>query len=137
MVLDKTSLDRLKGVHPDLVRVVKKAAELTTVPFIVTEGVRTVERERSLIAKGLSALKNPFRCRHVPTKTAQYGVVGHAVDIVPLVNGKPAWDWKIIPAVARAMKSAALAEHVTIEWGGDWKTFKDGPHYQLPWKLYP
>ena len=136
--LGKASEQKLVGVHPDLIRVVKKAAAICEQPFIVFEGVRTVERERSLIAKGFSKLKNPFRCRHVPTKDPKYGLVSHAVDLVPLnAAGQPVWDWKLIPAIAKAMKSAAIAEHVSIEWGGDWKTFKDGPHYQLPWSLYP
>ena len=136
--LSQASEEKLKGVHPDLIRVVRKAALLCDQPFVVFEGVRSVERERSLIAKGFSKLKNPFRCRHVPTKDAKYGLVSHAVDLVPLnADNKPVWDWKLIPAIARAMKAAAISEHVTIEWGGDWRTIKDGPHYQLPWSLYP
>ena len=136
--LSKASEEKLKGVHPDLIRVVRKAALLCDQPFIVFEGVRTVERQRSLIAKGFSKLKNPFRSRHVPTKDAKYGLVSHAVDLVPLnANGKPVWDWKLIPPIARAMKTAASSEHVSLEWGGEWKTFKDGVHWQLPWKLYP
>lgn len=137
MITLGASEEKLKGVHPDLVRVVKKAALLCDQPFVVFEGVRTVERERTLIARGVSALKNPFRCRHVPTKDPKYGLVSHAVDLVPLVDGKPQWSWPHIYPIARAMKAAAIAEHVTIEWGGDWRTIKDGPHYQLPWNLYP
>jgi peptidoglycan L-alanyl-D-glutamate endopeptidase CwlK len=136
-ILDKASCEKLRGVHPDLVRVVEKAVSICDQPFIVFEGVRSVERERSLIAKGFSKLKNPFRCRHVPTKDAKYGLVSHAVDLVPLIDGKPQWLWPHIYPIARAMKAAALSEHVVIEWGGDWKTIKDGPHYQLPWSLYP
>lgn len=136
MQLSGADQGKLFGVHPDLVKVVRRAAELTTQPFTVYEGVRTIEREKSLIAKGLSKLKDPRRCRHVPTQCDK-GLLSHAVDLVPLDNGKAVWDWKLIPAVARAMKAAALECHVTIEWGGDWITFKDGPHYQLPWKLYP
>lgn len=135
--LDKTSREKLQGVHPDLVRAVEKAALICDQPFAVFEGVRSVARERSLIAKGFSKLKNPFRCRHVPTTDAKYGLVSHAVDLVPLIGGKPQWLWPHIYPVARAMKAAAAQEHVVIEWGGDWKTIKDGPHYQLPWNLYP
>jgi len=136
--LSAASEEKLKGVHPDLIRVVRKAALLCDQPFVVFEGVRSVERERSLIAKGFSKLKNPFRCRHVPTKDAKYGLVSHAVDLVPLnAAGQPVWDWKLIPPVLKAMKTAASSEHVFIECGAEWKTFKDGVHYQLPWSLYP
>lgn len=136
MVLDKASEAKLVGVHPDLVKVVRKAATLCDQPFTVFEGVRTIEREKSLIARGMSALKNPFRCRHVPTKT-KLGVFSHAVDLVPLVKGQPVWDWKLIYPIAKAMKQAANELKIPIDWGGDWRTIKDGPHYQLPWKFYP
>ena len=137
ITLSPASEVKLKGVHPDLVRVVRTAAAMCEQPFVVFEGVRSVERERSLIAKGFSKLKNPFRCRHVPTKDPKYGLVSHAVDLVPLnIAGTPVWDWKLVPAVARAMRAAAMKEHVSIEWGGDWR-FKDGVHFQLPWSLYP
>jgi peptidoglycan L-alanyl-D-glutamate endopeptidase CwlK len=76
-------------------------------PFVVFEGIRTVERERSLIAKGFSKLKNPFRCRHVPTRDPKHGLVSHAVDLVPLVGGQPKWLWPQIYPIARAMKAAA------------------------------
>lgn len=138
--LDSASLAKLAGVHPDLARVVRTAAARCAQKFVVFEGVRSVERERSLIARGASRLKNPFRCRHVPTKDPhhpEWGPVSHAVDLVPLAGGKPVWDWKLIPAIARAMKAAALSEHVPIEWGGDWRVLRDGPHYQLPFALYP
>lgn len=135
--LDDVCEAKLVGVHPDLARVVRRAAALCEQRFVVFEGVRSLARERSLIARGKSALKNPFRCRHVPTKDPKYGLVSHAVDLVPLVGGRPQWLWPQIYPIARAMKAAASAEHVSIEWGGDWRTFKDGPHFQLPWSLYP
>jgi peptidoglycan LD-endopeptidase CwlK len=135
--LDEGSREKLEGVHPDLVRVVTAAAARCEQAFVVFEGVRTIARERTLIARGASALKNPFRCRHVPTPDPRFGLVGHAVDLVPLVDGRPQWSWPQIYPIARAMKAAAQAEHVTIEWGGDWRTLKDGPHYQLPFALYP
>lgn len=131
---------KLTGVHPDLVRVVLRAADACPQPFAVVCGVRSVADEIKAIREGRSALRNPYRCRHVPTVDKAHpalGPVSHAVDLVPIVNGKPLWSWPHIYPIARAMKAAAQAEHVTIEWGGDWKTFKDGPHYQLPWNLYP
>ncbi|MCW2335708.1 hypothetical protein M2323_004664, partial [Rhodoblastus acidophilus] len=72
-------------------------------------------------------------CRHVPTNG-----FGHAVDLAPVVNGVIPWkDWSKFASVARAMKAAASQVHVSITWGGDWKTFKDGPHFELPKNLYP
>jgi peptidoglycan L-alanyl-D-glutamate endopeptidase CwlK len=35
------------------------------------------------------------------------------------------------------VKAAAEAEGVDLEWGGDWKSFRDGPHFQLSWEQYP
>lgn len=123
--LGSRSRQRLEGVHPDLVRVVERAIGTTTVDFTVLEGRRTPERQRQLVAAGASQTMNS---RHL---------TGHAVDLGAWVNNQVRWDWPLYYRIADAMKAAAQAENVPIEWGGDWKTFKDGPHYQLPWKEYP
>jgi len=123
-VLGRASLARLAGVHPDLVRVVKRAIALTPVDFRVTEGLRSIERQRELVKAGASKTMNS---RHL---------TGHAVDVVALLEGKVRWDWPLYDRIAKAFKAAAKAEGVPLEWGGDWK-FRDGPHFQLPWKQYP
>lgn len=116
---------RLKGVHPDLVRVVHRAIELTEIDFTVLEGLRTTSRQRQLVAAGASKTMNS---RHI---------TGHAVDLGAWVGGEVRWDWPLYYKIADAVKQAAKELGVPIEWGGDWKTFKDGPHWQLPWKEYP
>lgn len=123
--LGTRSKQRLKGVHPDLVAVVERAIELTPIDFTVGEGLRTMARQKRLFAAGKSKTLNS---RHL---------TGHAVDIFPLVNGKPSWDWKYYYPMADAMKKAAKELGVDLEWGGDWRSFKDGPHFQLSWKRYP
>ncbi|WP_269929970.1 M15 family metallopeptidase [Aminobacter sp. HY435] len=123
----------LKGVHPDLVKVVLKAAELSDIPFKVIEGLRSVERQRELVRIGASTTMNS---RHL---------TGHAVDIVPLVDlnrdGKISsaemFAWPLYRKLAAAMKEAARQVGVALEWGGDWRKFKDGPHWQLPFAVYP
>lgn len=128
IVLGQRSLSRLEGVHPDLVRVVKRAAATSSIDFTVLEGLRTVERQKQLIAVGASSLKDPMKSRHV---------TGHAVDIAPMIGGTIRWDWPLYHQLAIIVKDAARAENIPIEWGGDWRSFKDGPHWQLPWKQYP
>lgn len=123
--LNEQSLKRLQGVHPDLVAVVRLAIRLTAQDFRVIEGRRTLERQQHLVEKGAS---KTLRSRHL---------TGHAVDLAPIVNGQVSWDWKHFYPIADAMKQAAKIKGVPIEWGGDWTTFKDGPHWQLPWKHYP
>lgn len=123
--LSQRSLDNLKGVHPDLVKVVKRAIQITEVDFVVIEGLRTVQRQRELVAKGASTTMNS---RHLD---------GHAFDAVPFVNGAISWDWPLYFKLAKAFKQAAKELGVSIEWGGDWKKFKDGPHWQLPFNKYP
>lgn len=125
MKLSRASLDKLSGVHPDLVRVVKRAIEITDTDFRVTEGLRTKARQKQLVKAGASKTMNS---RHL---------TGHAVDLVALLNGQVRWDWPLYHKIAAAMKIAAKELKVPLEWGGDWKTFKDGPHFQLPWKQYP
>jgi len=128
IILGQRSLSRLEGVHPDLVRVVKKAAAMSPLDFTVLEGLRTLDRQKQLIAAGASSLKDPTRSRHV---------TGHAVDLAPMIGGTVRWDWPLYHQLAAVVKDAAKAENVSIQWGGDWRTFKDGPHWELPWKQYP
>lgn len=130
-VLNKRSEDNLVGVHPDLVKVVRRANEITAVQFIVTEGPRTLERQKQLVAKGAS---QTLRSRHIPGGPLQ---VAHAVDLAAVIGKEVRWDWPLYERLAEAMKGAAEDVEVPIEWGGDWRSFKDGPHFQLPWKQYP
>lgn len=116
------SRQKLSGVHPDLVAVVKRAIEITKQDFSVIEGIRSVERQRELFKSGASTTMNS---RHI---------TGHAVDLAPY---PVSWDWEYFYPMADAMKQAADELDVDLEWGGDWKTFKDGPHFQLSRKSYP
>jgi len=125
MTLSLRSMKNLQGVHPDLVAIVTRAASLTPVPFEVIEGRRTVERQKQLVAAGASKTMNS---RHI---------TGHAVDVAPTVDGKIRWDWPLYHKLAPAMKQAAQELGKPITWGGDWRTFKDGPHFELPKTLYP
>lgn len=125
IVLGTRSLSRLEGVHPDLVRVVKKAAAMSSLDFTVLEGLRTLARQKQLFELGATTT---MKSRHLD---------GHAVDLAPMVGGTIRWDWPLYGQLAVIVKEAAKAEKVPIEWGGDWRTFKDGPHWQLPWKQYP
>lgn len=125
IILGPRSLSRLEGVHPDLVRVVKKAAALSDLDFTVLEGLRTVERQKQLVAQGASKTMNS---RHI---------TGHAVDLAPMIAGEVRWDWPLYHKLAKIVKSAAADEKVPLQWGGDWRAFKDGPHWELPWTFYP
>lgn len=140
-VLGKRSLDKLKGVNADLVRVVKRAIEITEIDFTVIEGVRSVARQRELVKKGASKTMNS---RHI---------TGHAVDIVPLVDGKVSWNFNYYYPLAKAMAQAATELGVNVRWGGAWTNirnkkgtpqqwvkeyyneggkFQDGPHFEIP-----
>ena len=125
IVLGSRSLSRLEGVHPDLVRVVKKAAAMSDLDFTVLEGLRSLERQKELKKQGATKTMNS---RHL---------TGHAVDLAPMLGGKISWDWPLYTRLSKIVKAAAAAEKVPITWGGDWRTFRDGPHWELPWKQYP
>lgn len=120
---------RLNGVHPDLVKVVERAIQITTVDFTVLEGVRSPERQRTLVDSGASQTMNS---RHIPGADG----FAKAVDLGAWVDDQVDWSWPLYSKIAAAMKEAAKQVKVPIEWGGDWK-MKDGPHWQLPWKDYP
>ena len=123
--LGARSKQRLKGVHDDLVKVVERAIEITTVDFTVLEGLRTPERQKALYESGASQTLNG---RHI---------TGHAVDLGAWVDGDVRWDWPLYHKINAAMQEVSKLIGVPIEWGGDWHTFKDGPHFQLPRKTHP
>ncbi len=119
------SLKRLEGVHPDLVRVMKRAIGCSVIDFSIIEGLRTLETQKKYLATGATRTLNS---RHL---------TGHAVDVAPYIDGTIRWDWPLYHQLALVIKKAAADEEVPIQWGGDWRSFKDGPHWELPWKAYP
>ncbi|PNM24621.1 peptidase M15 [Yersinia enterocolitica] len=119
------SENNLKGVNANLVKVVRRALELSAVDFGVIEGVRTVERQKELVATGKSQTMN------------SHHITGHAIDVFAYPTASGSWEWKYYEQIAAVFKQAAKEVGVPIEWGGDWKTLKDGPHFQLPFKDYP
>lgn len=123
--LGAASRGRLDGVHADLRRVVERAIAMSEVDFRVLEGVRSLKRQKALVAAGASWTLNS---RHL---------TGHAVDLGALVGGRIAWDWPLYAKIAAAMKQAARELGVPIVWGGDWLRFRDGPHFELTRTAYP
>lgn len=147
-VFSKRSVDNLAGVHPHLVRVVARALQGSPIDFTVIEGLRSMQRQRELHSQGYSKTLNS---RHFPSPTSGFG---NAVDLWPIdpetgklvpgrlfdKNGRERENprlWEMFNVLGPAVKAAAKAEEVRIQWGGDWKSFKDGPHFQLPRDMYP
>jgi peptidoglycan L-alanyl-D-glutamate endopeptidase CwlK len=116
-------------VHPALVGVVRRAHEIVDgrddgLGFVVTEGVRTRDRQAELVRVGASRTMNS---KHLP----QPDGLGHATDLAATVSGTVRWDFPLYDHLAEAMKKAAREQGVQIEWGGDWASFRDGPHFEL------
>lgn len=122
---DDRSARNLTGVHPDLVAVVERAGERSAIKFCVTEGVRTAARQAELVKAGASQTMNS---RHL---------TGHAVDLAAVVDCQIRWDWPLYPKIADAMQRAADELGKQVIWGGSWRKFKDGPHFELPRTTYP
>ena len=120
--LGQRSLQNLSGVNPDLQDVIQRAIEITERDFTVIEGVRNIDMQRELVKTVKSTTMNS---RHL---------TGHAVDIAPWPIS---WEWEDFDPIEKAMKKAAKELKVSIDWGGGWKSFPDGPHWELNWKKYP
>lgn len=123
-MLDKKSLKLLDGVHTDLVSVAKLAHDMAVskkLEFRITEGLRTVERQKELFAKGASST---MRSRHL---------TGDAFDFVPIIGGEPCWKWPAFWPLVDLFESAAAKLGIDIECGARWLKFPDGPHVQRPW----
>ncbi|WP_367352786.1 M15 family metallopeptidase [Achromobacter animicus] len=124
--LSQRSLARLEGVHPDLVDVVQLAIQRTSVDFTVVEGVRTLAQQHDYVRRGASQTMASY---HLPQRDG----LSHAVDLAPIVNGGIPWsNWQAFADLAAVVKGCAAEIGVPVEWGGDWKTLKDGPHFQIP-----
>ena len=123
--LSSRSRARLVGVHPALIAVVEAAIARSPVDFMITEGLRTAERQAVLVKAGAS---RTTRSRHL---------TGHAVDVAAFVEGQVRWDWPLYGLIADAFKAAALDLKTPLIWGGDWKTLRDGPHFELGRKAFP
>jgi peptidoglycan L-alanyl-D-glutamate endopeptidase CwlK len=113
------SLAKLKGVNSALVLIMQTALQDSPFDFIITEGVRSLETQTILFNTGKSRTMNS---RHLN---------GRAVDIAVLVDGKVTWDFKYYKEVAAHIKAVAQKLNISITWGGDWKSFLDGPHFEL------
>jgi peptidoglycan L-alanyl-D-glutamate endopeptidase CwlK len=146
--LGTSSLQHLEGVHPKLMRVVMRAIQLTTQDFGVHEGVRTEATQLEYFRRGVT---KTLKSQHL----LQPDGFGHAVDLVPYVNGVLRWEWALIYPIASAMRTAAIECDTSIRWGAVWDKslnyllsglqhevlvysqrhpgpdFLDGPHYEL------
>lgn len=149
--LSGRSRRNLEGVHPALKAVVERAIGLSARDFTVFEGLRTPQRQKLLVQAGAS---KTLRSRHLK----QADGFGHAVDLVPWIDGGPRWEWAPIWFIASAMRAAAVELSAPLVWGGVWDRrltalpatpeglkaavadycarhpgpdFLDGPHYEL------
>ena len=126
--LTARSVRNLLGVHPDLCKVIEAAVVVMPldggVSFIVTEGLRTHKRQAQLVASGASKTMNS---RHL---------TGHAVDVAAMLGGVVRWDWPLYNRLAQVFKNKANVLGIHIVWGGDWREFKDGPHFELSREWY-
>lgn len=119
------SLTALEGVHSDLVVVVTHALLISELDFVVIEGLRKLERQQKLYRAGAARTLNS---RHL---------TGHAVDLAVWWDGDIRWDWPLYAKLSTSVKRAANHHNIPILWGGDWETFRDGPHYELCRRAYP
>lgn len=130
-MMDQRSEKNLEGVHRDLYCIARLAAALCPIKFMVTEGVRSLERQKKLVESGAS---KTMKSRHL---------TGHACDVAALIDFDNdgdldvRWDWPLYKQIADSFKQAAKMLNLPIEWGGDWVNFRDGPHFQLPFRDYP
>lgn len=100
------------GIDPRLKAVVELAITYTTVDFGVTEGLRTLERQKQLVAEKKSQTLDSKHLR------------GLAIDVIAYVDGQVSWNLKDYYPIAEAFKRAATELNVPITWGAAW-TIKD------------
>lgn len=135
LVFSKSSEEHLKDVHPDLVKLARRALELSNVDFGIADGVRTPWEQRELLSARATQTLNS---RHVPMDTMAGGNgKGHALDVFPVVNKKVRYDGRLFAEIKNAWTEAGRELKIKFNWGGDWKDFHDAPHFELDWEEYP
>jgi len=126
--LSQRSLDRLVGVKPQLIEVVKLAIDYTKVDFGVSEGLRSVETQREYFIAGKS---QTMESKHL---------TGDAVDLMAYIAGQVSWELNLYDDIANAMKHAAIEKNVAIRWGAAWNvpdirmwrgTMEEAMHYYM------
>lgn len=137
---------RLVGVHPDLVRCVNRAAELSRQPFLVIEGVRSAARQAQLYAQGRSAPGSVVTWVRVSNHQAKPDGFGHAVDLGAVDHGTINWTSSgAYDAIKDAMFAAAHELGFSLRWGADWNMNghprehgeTDQDHFELAGPLAP
>lgn len=124
--LSKRSLSRLEGIESILIEIVKEAIKESPYDFGIPNdgGLRTAERQKELFNKKVS------RCDGYKNKS--YHQTGKAFDIYAYVDGKASWNKLYLKLIARHIQKVAKDKFNTnLQWGGDWKNFKDMPHFQI------
>jgi len=106
--LSNISKERLEGIKPELRAVVERAIEITEVDFGVTQGLRTIEEQEALVARGAS---KTMKSKHL---------TGDAVDLAAYVGSRVSWEIKLYDDIADAMKQAAIELNTPIRWGAAW-----------------
>lgn len=128
----KNSLKKLEGLHPNLQKFFRELIKISPYDFSITQGVRTAEEQNKLYQQGRTTPgKIVTNCDGYKLKSnhqTKSDGLGHAGDIAVLVNNKITWEEKYYKEVA--MSARILMQKYNIEWGGDWKNFKDLPHFE-------
>ena len=120
--LGASSRSELLGVHPRLVSVVEHAITITEQDFTVFDGMRTAADQHALFKRGASQ-KDGYHS--ISKHQRQVDGYGHAVDLVPWIDGNPVWDWDAIYLIADAMVTSARKQGVPLRWGGCWQVVND------------
>lgn len=106
--LSQRSLNKMDGVDSRLIEVVKRAIELTDTDFGVVQGLRTIEEQEALVAKGAS---KTMKSKHLD---------GLAVDLMAYIGSRGSWELSLYDNIADAIKQAAIELDVPIRWGAAW-----------------
>lgn len=130
------SIDNLKGIHPKLTILMGVSLMNSPCDFTITDGVRTTAQQQELYAQGRTKSGNIVtNCDGVTTKSnhqVKTDGQGYAVDLYPYYNGTVQLnDVTKLCQIAAHIKATALTLGYAIEWGGDWTTLKDYPHFEL------
>ena len=135
--LGTRSLNTLKGVHPNLVRVMVESIKDSPVDFTITDGGRTIAMQQGLYAQGRTkpgrVVTDADGVRNKSNHQSKSDGYYHAVDLYPYINGTVDFNDKqnLLPVIAAHIKATSKCMGINIGWGGDWVGSWDKPHFEL------
>lgn len=113
-------------LHPDLQILCRRLIQLAAqngIEIIIVQTLRTAEEQNALYAQGRTVAGDIVTNVRYPYSMHNWGL---AFDFAVIIDGKANWERTDL-----YQKVGELGKSLGLRWGGDFKTLKDMPHFEM------